>query len=96
MKTNEPKFVQELDAIYARTIENEANDKERALIAKHMTMIGSRCAKMLENEMLSAEKKMRIRKIQQMSDDECAALRKGYDVLTHWGLMRDMMQSIGK
>lgn len=96
MKTNEPKFVQELDAIYTRTIKEFATDEERALIAKHMTMIGSRCTKMLENEMLSAEKKMRIRKIQQMSDDECAALHKGYDVLTHWTLMRDMMQSIGK
>ena len=89
------KLIDSLDAVYARTFDGDVTPADRAFVVKAMDAIISRCDDFLVNAVrISTDSRAKFRKIRNLACEESHLSEKKNDVLTHWPLLRDFMQSI--
>jgi len=89
------KIMNKLDEIYARSLDGNVTPIDRQTVVAAMDSIIARCDDFLVNAVrISTDSRAKFRKIRNLAVDESHLAEKKNDVLTHWPLLRDFMQSI--
>ena len=89
------KIMNKLDEIYARSLDGNVTPIDRQTVVAAMDSIISRCDDFLVNAVrISTDSRAKFRKIRNLACEESHLSEKKNDVLTHWPLLRDFMQSI--
>lgn len=86
--------VAKLDEIYSRSIDEKETDADRKLVGSLQRQLIGKCDTWLASGVLNAEKRSFFKHLRDLAAASCAELERGYDILLHWPLQRDLLSRL--
>lgn len=85
-----------IDGVYGRSLLEPANDKDKRFVLAFQLQLVAKCDSWLKSSELSSEKRCNFNKLRRLAEKSLAEQEKGYDILMHWPLQRELLSRVAK